>query len=77
MTARNDRVIPVGFDWLSDRPATEGAQAIATRRRRILAEAADQRLAVAGRHLDFPSFGHVVGAGAGAAFVPHVRSPVP
>lgn len=59
----------VGFD-------IDGAQAVATRRR-IMAEAAAQRLAVAGMHLDFPPFGHVVPAGDAYAFVPDVWSPAP
>jgi glyoxylase-like metal-dependent hydrolase (beta-lactamase superfamily II) len=59
----------MGFD-------IDGAQAIATRRR-IFAEAAAQRLAVAGMHLDFPPFGHAVAAGDGYGFVPEVWSPVP
>jgi glyoxylase-like metal-dependent hydrolase (beta-lactamase superfamily II) len=46
----------------------DGAQAIATRRR-IMDMAATARLRVAGMHLDFPSFGHVVRAGAGYAFI--------
>jgi glyoxylase-like metal-dependent hydrolase (beta-lactamase superfamily II) len=52
----------------------DGAQAIATRRR-ILDMAAADRLRVAGMHLDFPSFGHVLRAGEGYAFVPEVWSP--
>jgi glyoxylase-like metal-dependent hydrolase (beta-lactamase superfamily II) len=49
----------------------DGAQAIATRRR-IMDMAATDRLRVAGMHLDFPSFGHVVRAGGAYAFVPEV-----
>ena len=59
----------MGFD-------TDGAQAVATRRR-IMAEAAAQRLAIAGMHLDFPAFGHVVRAGEGYGFVPDIWSPTP
>lgn len=41
-----------------------------TTRRRILDMAASDRLRVAGMHLDFPSFGHVVREGEHYAFVP-------
>ena len=51
----------------------DGAQAIATRKR-IMDMAATDRLRVAGMHLDFPSFGHVVRQGAAYAFVPEVWS---
>ena len=44
-------------------------------RARIMAEAAADGIAVAGMHLDFPAFGHVVTAGAGYAFVPDAWSP--
>jgi hypothetical protein len=37
--------------------------------------AATDRLLVAGMHLDFPSFGHVVRAGGAYAFVPVVWRP--
>lgn len=46
----------------------DGALAIATRRR-ILDMAATDRLCVAGMHMDFPGFGHVVRAGSGYAFI--------
>jgi glyoxylase-like metal-dependent hydrolase (beta-lactamase superfamily II) len=51
----------------------DGAQAIATRRR-IMDMAATDRLRVAGMHMDFPGFGHVVRAGGAYAFVPEVWS---
>ena len=57
----------MGFD-------IDGAQAIATRRR-IMDMAATDRLRVAGMHLDFPAFGHVVRAATGFAFVPEVWTP--
>jgi hypothetical protein len=38
--------------------------------------AATDRLRVAGMHLDFPAFGHVVRAGKGYAFVPEVWTPM-
>ena len=47
----------------------DGAQAIATRRRMMDMAAADG-LRVAGMHLDFPGFGHVVRDGNAYAFVP-------
>ena len=59
--------VGMGFD-------VDGAQAIATRRR-IMDMAATDRLRVAGMHLDFPAFGHVVRAGPGYAFVPEVWTP--
>jgi hypothetical protein len=37
--------------------------------------AATDRLLVAGMHLDFPAFGHVVRAGGAYAFVPVVWRP--
>lgn len=43
-----------------------------TSRRRALDMAATDKLLVAGMHLDFPTFGHVVKAGTGYAFVPSV-----
>jgi glyoxylase-like metal-dependent hydrolase (beta-lactamase superfamily II) len=49
----------------------DGAQAFATRRR-IMDMGATDRLRVAGMHLDFPGFGHVVRAGSGYAFIPEV-----
>jgi len=51
----------------------DGAQAVATRRR-IMDMAATDRLRVAGMHMDFPGFGHVVRAGQAYAFVPEVWS---
>jgi glyoxylase-like metal-dependent hydrolase (beta-lactamase superfamily II) len=51
----------------------DGDQAIATRQR-IMDMAATDRLRIAGMHLDFPSFGHVVRAGAAYAFVPEIWS---
>lgn len=54
----------------------DGAQAIATRQR-VLDMAATDRLAVAGMHLDFPTFGHVVRGGTGYAFVPEIWRPEP
>ncbi len=46
-------------------------------RARIMAEAAADGFAVAGMHLDFPAFGHVVTAGGGYGFVPDIWFPVP
>ena len=46
-----------------------------TSRRRALDLAATDQLLVAGMHLDFPTFGHVVKAGTGYAFVPSVWRP--
>ena len=46
-----------------------------TTRRRAFDMAATDRLLVAGMHLDFPAFGHVVKSGAGYAFVPSVWHP--
>jgi glyoxylase-like metal-dependent hydrolase (beta-lactamase superfamily II) len=56
----------MGFD-------VDGAAAIATRQR-IMDMTATDRLLVAGMHLDFPGFGHVVRAGGGYAFIPDVWS---
>ncbi len=47
----------------------DGAQAIATRRR-MMDMAATDGLRVAGMHLDFPGFGHVVREGNAYAFIP-------
>jgi glyoxylase-like metal-dependent hydrolase (beta-lactamase superfamily II) len=44
-------------------------------RRRAMDMAATDRLLVAGMHLEFPTFGHVVKSGAGYAFVPVVWRP--
>ncbi len=52
----------------------DGAQAITTRQR-IMDMAASDRLLVAGMHLDFPCFGHVVRASEGYAFIPDVWTP--
>jgi glyoxylase-like metal-dependent hydrolase (beta-lactamase superfamily II) len=57
----------MGFD-------VDGTAAIATRKR-IMDMAAADRLMVAGMHLDFPCFGHVVPAGGGYAFIPEVWTP--
>jgi glyoxylase-like metal-dependent hydrolase (beta-lactamase superfamily II) len=46
-------------------------------RERTFDMAATDRLLIAGMHLDFPTFGHVVRAGAGYQFVPHVWTPGP
>jgi glyoxylase-like metal-dependent hydrolase (beta-lactamase superfamily II) len=46
----------------------DGAQAIATRRR-LMDMAASDGLRVAGMHMDFPGFGHVVRDGSGYAFI--------
>jgi glyoxylase-like metal-dependent hydrolase (beta-lactamase superfamily II) len=54
----------------------DGPQAIATRQR-IMDMAATDRLRIAGMHIDFPAFGHVVRAGKGYAFVPEVWRPTP
>lgn len=55
---------------------SDKAQAIATRRR-VLAEAADQSLLVAGSHLPFPGVGRVKREGEGYAWVPLEFSPLP
>ena len=52
----------------------DGQQAIATRKR-VMDMVSTDRLRVAGMHLDFPCFGHVVRAGEGFAFVPEVWTP--
>lgn len=52
----------------------DGQQAIATRKR-VMDMVSTDRLRVAGMHLDFPCFGHVVRAGEGFAFVPDVWTP--
>ena len=44
-------------------------------RARAFDMAATDRLRVAGMHLDFPTFGHVMRAGRGYAFVPEVWTP--
>lgn len=44
-------------------------------RRKALDMAATDRMLVAGMHLDFPCFGHVVKAGGGYGFVPEVWRP--
>ena len=54
----------------------DGPQAIATRQR-IMDMAATDRLRIAGMHVDFPAFGHIVRAGKGYAFVPEVWKPAP
>ncbi len=59
-SARPDVV--VGFD-------VDPAQAVASRRA-ILERAVSERFAVAGMHLQFPSFAHVIRAGAGYELVP-------
>ncbi len=53
---------------------TDSDQARSTRARALDMAAAD-KLLVAGMHLDFPSFGHVVRAGGAYAFVPVVWRP--
>ncbi len=53
---------------------TDGPGAIATRAR-LMDMAATEKLAVAGMHLDFPVFGHVVRQGQGYAHVPEVWTP--
>lgn len=57
----------LAFDTDSDQARTTRAKA--------LDMAATDRLLVAGMHLDFPSFGHVVRAGGAYAFVPVVWRP--
>jgi glyoxylase-like metal-dependent hydrolase (beta-lactamase superfamily II) len=54
----------------------DGPQAIVTRQR-LMDMAATDRLRIAGMHVDFPAFGHIVRAGAGYAFVPEVWKPTP
>jgi len=46
-------------------------------RMEILASAESDRFAIAGIHLDFPTFGHVIRAGEGYGFVPEVWSTLP
>jgi len=53
---------------------TDGPAAIATRGR-LMDMAATDKLLVAGMHLDFPVFGHVVRQGTGYAHVPEVWTP--
>jgi glyoxylase-like metal-dependent hydrolase (beta-lactamase superfamily II) len=50
---------------------TDGAAAIATRHR-LMDMAATEKLLVAGMHLDFPVFGHLVRQGQAYAYVPEV-----
>jgi glyoxylase-like metal-dependent hydrolase (beta-lactamase superfamily II) len=52
----------------------DGAAAVATRLR-VMDMAATDRLRIAGMHLDFPCFGHVVRQGQGYAHVPEVWTP--
>ena len=59
----------MGFDVDPDAARATRAQ--------IMAEAAADGVAVAGMHLDFPAFGHVIAAGAGYAFIPEVWAPLP
>lgn len=63
--------VGMGFD-------VDGDLAIATRKQ-VMDMAATERLLVAGMHVDFPGFGHLVraasGAGAGYALVPEVWAP--
>ena len=47
-------------------------QAACATRKRMFDRVAADRLMVAGMHLDFPGFGHVVRKGAGYAFEPDV-----
>jgi glyoxylase-like metal-dependent hydrolase (beta-lactamase superfamily II) len=54
----------------------DGPQAIATRQR-VMDMAAKDRLRIAGMHIDFPAFGHIVRAGKGYVFVPEVWRPTP
>lgn len=42
----------------------------AATRARVLDMVATDRLEIAGAHVDFPSFGHVIEAGAGYSFAP-------
>jgi len=51
------------------------AAAAAEARKKVLRFAAGERLCVAGIHLDFPAFGHVVPSGAAYRFVPEVWRP--
>ena len=60
--------VVVGFDVDPD-------QAVASRKR-ILESAADERFAVAGMHLHFPGFAHVVRAGSGYELIPEQWVPV-
>jgi glyoxylase-like metal-dependent hydrolase (beta-lactamase superfamily II) len=53
---------------------TDGPGAIATRAR-LMDMAATEKLLVAGMHLDFPVFGHLVRQGQGYAHVPEVWTP--
>ncbi|WP_438764499.1 MBL fold metallo-hydrolase [Kushneria sp. TE3] len=52
----------------------DGEQAVETRRE-ILARVAEEKLMVAGHHLDFPGIGHIVKDTQGYRFLPHVWSP--
>jgi glyoxylase-like metal-dependent hydrolase (beta-lactamase superfamily II) len=52
----------------------DGPGAIATRAR-LMDMAATEKLAIAGMHMDFPVFGHVVRQGQGYALVPEVWTP--
>ncbi|WP_457808661.1 MBL fold metallo-hydrolase [Kushneria sp. EE4] len=52
----------------------DGEQALETRRE-ILARVAEEKLMVAGHHLDFPGIGHIVKDTQGYRFLPHVWSP--
>ncbi|WP_263141278.1 MBL fold metallo-hydrolase [Pseudomonas sp. RIT-PI-AD] len=54
---------------------SDGAQAIESRKR-ILSEAAKERLWVAGAHLPFPGIGHVRSEGSGYAWVPAEYAPL-
>jgi hypothetical protein len=49
--------------------------AAAEARKKVLRFAAGEKLRVAGVHLDFPTFGHVVSSGAAFRFVPEVWRP--
>ena len=51
--------------------------AAAAARRKLLTFAAREKLRVAGIHLDFPTFGHVVEWGSAYQFVPDVWRPTP
>ncbi|WP_413990524.1 MBL fold metallo-hydrolase [Labrys okinawensis] len=50
--------------------------AAALARRKVLAFAAGEKLRVAGVHLDFPAFGHVVTEGSAYRFIPEIWRPV-
>jgi hypothetical protein len=49
--------------------------AAAEERKKVLKFVAGEKLRVAGVHLDFPAFGHVITSGAAYRFIPEVWRP--